>query len=477
MTDSTQRTVLIVGAGLGGSLLAVMLGRRGYRVLVRERRPDPRVAGFVGGRSINLALSERGIDALRRVDLDQKVLAEAIRMPGRMIHPVHGEPVFQPYSADADDAINSVSRSGLNITLIEAAESIDSVEFVFDERCVDVDLKSTTATVRSETTGQTSEVAADLIVGADGAFSAVRGVMEHTERFDYSQSYLAHGYKELHIPPAGACGVDPTRFDGFAMDPNALHIWPRGGAMMIALPNPDRSFTATLFWPFAGRHSFESLADSHDRVGAFFKKHYPDAARIMPTLEADYAHNPTSSLATIRCQPWHRGRVVLIGDAAHAIVPFYGQGMIASFEDCVWLCDRLDAAGGDPAAAIERFSADRKPHADAIADLALENFIEMRDKVGTRRFRLHKKIEQGLHRMLPGWYTPLYNLISFSTMPYADARRQAQRKNLVVAGVVVCVVAAMGLAVLLAMGQITELVALVVFVLVVVWSIWRWVRA
>lgn len=478
MTDSSRRTVLIVGAGLGGSLLAVMLGRRGYRVLVHERRSDPRIAGFVGGRSINLALSTRGIDALCRVDLDQQVLKDAIPMPGRMIHGIHGEPTFQPYSSNPDDAINSVSRSGLNMTLIKAADALETVEFVFDQRCVDVDLDKTTASFRDERTGTVSEVHADLIVGADGAFSAVRGALQRTDRFDFSQTYLAHGYKELRIPGAQECSIDPARFDGFAMDPHALHIWPRGGSMMIALPNPDRSFTCTLFWPFQGKHSFETLERKPDDIEAFFARHYPDASALMPTLVEDFARNPTSSLATIRCSPWNLdGRIVLIGDAAHAIVPFYGQGMIASFEDCVWLCERLDDSKGDLDEAIPRFARERKPHADAIADMALANFIEMRDKVGTRRFRLKKKAEQSLHRMMPDWYVPLYNLISFSTVPYADARREAKRKNLVVVGVLACVLVVIGLAILLAMGQIAEPLALIVFLCVVLLAFWRWARA
>ncbi len=452
MSSGNGKHVIIIGAGLAGSLMACYLARAGWRVRVYERRPDPRAKGYVGGRSINLALSVRGLWGLAGVGLDKHVLDhDAIRMPGRMIHPVKGDVVFQPYSANPADAINSVSRGGLNLMLINAAAAITGVEFVFDHPCVDVDLVGAAAVIQMPA-GGTIRAEADLIIGADGAFSPVRGAMQKTERFEYSQSYLEHGYKELHIPegakgPAaagerrgkGAKGGEAAGRDCFAMEPHALHIWPRGGAMMIALPNRDGSFTCTLFWPFEGDHSFANLEGQfarrtttptpadRDRVLAFFRGHYPDAVPLMPTLADDFFRNPTSSLVTIRCFPWqHAGRVVILGDAAHAIVPFYGQGMNAAFEDCRILADLLAANPRDQGAALDAFQARRKPDADAIADMAVENFVEMRDKTGQPAFRYKKRVEQVVHAAFGagGRAVPQYNLVSFSTVPYGEARRR-----------------------------------------------------
>ncbi len=416
----------IVGGGLAGGLLACMLGRNGYRVTLYERRPDPRRAGFIGGRSINLALSCRGITALEQVGLSGEVLSDAIPMPGRMMHDPAGRLTFQPYSKDASDAINSVSRGKLNITLLNAAEA-SGAEIMFGQRCVDADLDAPAAELRDESTGATRRVECDVLVGSDGAFSAVRSKMQRTDRFDYSQAYLGHGYKELRIPPASECDIDPARFNGFAMDPSALHIWPRGGFMMIALPNADRSFTCTLFWPFDGEASFSAVSSRED-VLPFFREHFADAVPLMPTLLDDYLAHAPSSLATIRCEPWNvGGRVVLIGDASHAIVPFYGQGINAGFEDCRVFDALLDQHAGDFDALLPAFSAARKPNADAIADLAVENFEVMRDKVADAAFLARKRVEHALHSIDEGRYTPLYNLISFSNTPYAEARERGNR--------------------------------------------------
>lgn len=414
------RNILMIGAGLAGTLMACYLARMGHRVRIYERRGDPRAQGYVGGRSINLALSARGFYGLAGVGLDTLVMErDAIPMRGRMIHSPRGELTFQPYSSNPDDAINSVSRGGLNLTLLKAADAFDGVEFRFDRPCLDVDLDAPAATFETPG-GGTERVEADLIIGADGAFSAVRGRMQKTDRFEYSQSYLPHGYKELHIPPAA--GADGP---AFAMEPNALHIWPRGGAMMIALPNRDRSFTCTLFWPFEGEHSFAALRTAED-VQAFFGEHYGDAVPLMPTLLEDYSRNPTSSLVTVRCAPWQiNGKVVLIGDAAHAIVPFYGQGMNAAFEDCRALADSL-SRHTDQREALLEYQANRKPNADAIADMALENFIEMRDRVGDPEFLYKKRVEQAVHAMFPDRIFPQYNLVSFSTVPYTEARQRGR---------------------------------------------------
>ncbi len=428
--------VVIAGAGLAGALLAVDLARMGYRVDLYERRPDPRQAGYIGGRSINLALSVRGLTALAEVGLDAPVLEDAIRMPGRMLHDAQGDLTFQAYSHDPADAINSVSRGGLNITLLDAADAEPNVAIHFDERCVDADLDETIAVFKNNATGEVTQVKADCIVGADGAFSAIRAPMMRTDRFDYSQTYLRHGYKELVIPPAIEIeGADPTKHDGFAIEPNALHIWPRGGSMMIALPNADKSFTCTLFWPFEGDHAFESI-DPNDAasVRAFFTLHYPDAVPVMPTLTDDYSRNPVSSLVTVRCDPWHRNRTVLVGDAAHAIVPFFGQGMNAAFEDVRVLCSLLREDGGFDRV-LPAYSEARKANADAIADMALDNFIEMRDTVADEEFLYRKRVEQALHGSMPERAQPLYNLVSFSNIPYDEAREKGRALGRIVARV------------------------------------------
>lgn len=435
--------VVIVGAGLAGSLLATALARLGYRVSVFERRADPRASGYVGGRSINLALSVRGIQALKRLGLDEVVMRDAIAMPGRMIHDPAGGLAFQPYSKNRGDAINSVSRGGLNLTLIRAAAEQPNVGLAFSHRCVDVDLEAPAVIIEDDTNPARGQfrVEADLVIGADGAFSPVRGRLQKCDRVSSSQAYLEHGYKELHIPP--------TASGEFAMEPHALHIWPRGGSMMIALPNPDKSFTCTLFWPFQGEHGFEPLR-TREEVDAFFRRHYPDAVPLMPTLADDYLRHPASSLVTVRCWPWQQGgKAVVLGDAAHAIVPFFGQGMNCAFEDCSAFVDLLDRHGGDLPRVLEAFQQQRKPNADAIADMALENFIEMRDKVKGRWFRWKKHAEHALHALLPGWYIPLYTMVSFSTIPYAQARERARRQSAQIrlAALAIVVLAALALAV------------------------------
>lgn len=434
---TTGTRITIIGAGPAGALMACYLGKMGYRVAVYERRPDPRTSGSERGRSINLALSARGIKGLAGVGLADIVLKDAIPMRGRMLHSRAGSIAFQPYSKNRSDAINSVSRSGLNLALIEAAGAYPNVELRFDHRCLDVDLDAPAAIFEHEISPgsadvkprvQVVRVESGLIIGADGAFSAVRAKLQKTDRFQYEQSYLQHGYKELHIPAREGASPD----DRFAMEKNALHIWPRGGSMMIALPNADGSFTCTLFWPYEGRHSFAALK-TPDQIDRFFNEEYPDAVPLMPTLVEDYLRNPVGSLVTIKCQPWrHDGKVALLGDAAHAIVPFYGQGMNCAFEDCIALADCLKNNPADLGRALAEFEADRKENADAIADMALDNFIEMRDKVASRAFRLKKRAEHLLHALFPAAFTPLYNMVSFSTIPYAQARRRAQRQSVLI---------------------------------------------
>jgi kynurenine 3-monooxygenase len=482
------RSVTIVGAGLAGSLLACYMAKLGFRVDVYERRSDPRSAGYVGGRSINLALSARGLWGLAGIGLEKDVLTRAIPMKGRMIHPAtmpeEGmELPFQPYSHDPKDAINSISRGGLNLALIEAAATRPGVTFHFDHRCLDIDTDACAATFQHESGGVMGEgpivrVESDLIVGADGAFSPVRGRMQKNDRFEYSQTYLSHGYKELHIP---AIPDAKGKWNGYAMDPNALHIWPRGSAMMIALPNPDKTFTCTLFWPFEGDHSFANLKTA-EQVRTFFGKNYPDAVRLMPTLVEDFLKNPTSSLVTVRCWPWvQRSRggraVVLAGDAAHAIVPFFGQGMNAAFEDVRVFSECLEKHAGRGEhwmqEAAEEYQTLRKPNADAIARMAIDNFVEMRDKVGSRVFLWKKKAEHLLHDLAPETLTPKYNLVSFSTVPYADALKRGTRIDRVLrlVGLLVSLLVA---GTLVALGMPAGVLLIVVMVgAAVVWDRWR----
>lgn len=413
-----KKSVIVVGAGLVGSLLAVMLARRGHKVRVFERRPDMRKVAMPAGRSINLALSDRGWRGLDVVEASEQVRALALPMTGRMIHDDSGKLSFQPYGK-AGQAIYSVSRGGLNMLLMDRAESHDDVELLFEKRCVEVDFDAPAAVFEDVNTGERRREEADVIFGTDGAFSAVRLAMQMRPRFDYSQSYLAHGYKELTIP-----AVENSE-NPFALDNGALHIWPRGGYMLIALPNVGGSFTVTLFLPYEGTPSFAELQTRGD-VERFFAEVFPDAKALMPTLAQDFFENPTGDLVTMRCSPWTvNGKVCLLGDAAHAIVPFYGQGMNAGFEDVRVLHDLLVEQPDDSddwAGVLERFFALRKDNGDAIADLALYNFLEMRDKVADPRFLLRKKIEARIHERYGERFLPLYTMVTFSAdLPYQQA--------------------------------------------------------
>jgi kynurenine 3-monooxygenase len=417
MADGTK-AITIVGAGLGGALMAVLLGRAGHRVKVYDRRPDPRKGGGGRGRSINLAISTRGLAGLERVGLHEKLLDVAIPMRGRMVHAIDGHLTFQPYGHEAHHVIHSVSRAGLNRLLVETAEAMDNVEVHFGRPCVGVELDHARATIADAENGATSSVPADLLIGADGAYSEVRLAMQKTDRFEYAQSYLKHGYKELTIP-AGDAG-------GFRMEGHALHIWPRGGYMMIALPNVDGSYTCTCFWPFTGANSFSALT-SRDEVRSYFGRVFPDALPLMPSLEEDFLENPVGSLVTVRCAPWrYADRAVLLGDAAHAIVPFYGQGANAAFEDCIVLDECLREHAADTAEALRSYEMRRKRHADALADLAIGNFFEMRDKTASASFLFGKRLEKWLAKLFPGRFVPLYYMVTFSRTPYADAVRRAR---------------------------------------------------
>jgi kynurenine 3-monooxygenase len=411
---------VLIGSGLAGGLLAAYLGRRGYDVDLYERRADPREGNIVAGRSINLAISTRGIHALEQLGIADEALQHAIPMRGRMIHDKSGALHFAPYDVDPKKCINSIGRASLNTTVIEAAQRYPNVRVHFNRKCTDVDPTEVVCRLETETGKLT--VRGDAVIGVDGAFSAVRASMQRSiDNFQYNESYLAHGYKELTIPPAT---------DGsWQMEKNALHIWPRKSFMMIALPNPDGSFTCTLFWEFEGPRSFATTTTDDD-VQRFFDEEFPDAVPLMPTLLEDFKDNPTGSLVTIRCSPWYyRDRICLLGDAAHAVVPFYGQGMNAAFEDCIVLDECLEKFANDRERAFAEYFERRKENADALADLAIGNFIEMRDKTASRTFRAKKKLDHLLEAALPGVYLPLYTMVTFTRVPYAQAAHRARLQD------------------------------------------------
>jgi kynurenine 3-monooxygenase len=420
---------ILIGSGLAGGLLAAYLGRRGYDVDLYERRSDSREGNLVGGRSINLALSTRGIHALEQIGIADEVLPHAIPMRGRMIHEKSGALHFAPYDVDPNKHINSIGRAALNTTVIEAAQRYPNVRVHFNHKCDRVDLDEVFAHL--ETPSGHLTAGGDAVIGVDGAFSAVRQSMQlNIPNFQYEESYLAHGYKELTIPP----GPDGS----WRMQKEALHVWPRKSFMMIALPNPDGSFTCTLFWEFEGPRSFATTKTDND-VRRFFDEEFPDAVLLMPDLLGDFRNNPTGSLVTIRCAPWfYQDKVCLVGDAAHAVVPFYGQGMNAAFEDCVVLDECLTQFPQDRQRAFAEYFERRKVNADALADLALENFIEMRDKTASKTFRAKKKLDHFLEAALPGVYLPLYTMVTFTRIPYAKAKRRARIQDvLVYAGLIV----------------------------------------
>ncbi len=414
-----MKNITILGAGLVGSLLSILLARRGYQVQVYEKRPDLRIKSWDDGRSINLAMSERGWEAMRKAGVEEEVRALAIPMNGRMIHDLKGNLAFQPYGEEGQ-CIYSVSRSLLNQTLMNTAEK-QGVTFFFEHKCTEVDIQKNVMTLTNLSSDTTITIQPDRMFGSDGAFSAIRQAMMKRPRFDYSQSYIEHGYKELTIPP--------TANGSWAIEAEALHIWPRGHFMLIALPNPDKSFTCTLFFPWEGNPSFASI-QTPEQLMQFFGDTFPDILPLMPNLPAEFFQHPSSSLLTVRCYPWtYQDKVALIGDAAHAIVPFYGQGMNCGFEDCVVLANIMDKHPTDWTAIFSAYEQSRKPNADAIAQLALQNFVEMRDKVGKPAFLLRKKIDAHLHELYPDTWIPLYTMIAFTQIPYSEALAIGQRQD------------------------------------------------
>ncbi len=417
-----KKSVTIVGAGLVGSLLSIYLSKRGYKVNVFERRADMRLETMSAGRSINLALSDRGWRGLEGVGIADDIKKIAIPMYGRFIHHKDGTNAYQPYGKD-NQAIFSVSRADINMKLMDLAEQQENVNIQFNKKCTLINRKDLAITFEDNLTKEISNTSADLLFGADGAFASSRlSIQLQSDRFEYNQHYIDCGYKELIIP-AGKNGE-------FLLDKNALHIWPRGSFMMIALPNPDGNFTCTLFLPFEGEKSFSNLK-TDKQVEEFFKSEFSDAFTLMPTLISDFKTNATASLVTVKCSPWvFDNKIGLIGDAAHAIVPFYGQGMNCGFEDCVVLNELIEKHNDNWDIIFPEYEQLRKPDGDAIADLAIANFVEMRDKTADPKFILQKKIEAKFSQHYPDKWIPLYSMVTYSPhIRYSTALKEGQKQQ------------------------------------------------
>ena len=419
--EFTEKDIVIIGAGLVGSLLSIYLSNKGHKVTIYERRGDMRKEKVEAGRSINLALSDRGIKALREVCIADDIMKIAIPMHGRAIHNVDGSHAFQPYGKEGQ-YINSVSRRELNCRLMDKAEGL-GVKIIFNHKCNTIDWKNNAIHFENTIEQKTEVVEFSLCFGSDGAYSSARlaHMLDHNA-FNYQQYYIESGYKELSIP-AGENG-------SFILEKNALHIWPRKNYMLIALPNPDGSFTGTLFFPFEGPLSFEKL-QTEKAVMEFFTETFPDVLSLIPDLSKQFFDHPTSSLVTVKCYPWIReDKFCLIGDAAHAIVPFFGQGMNAGFEDCSVLNQLMESHGSDWSAILKEFQQMRKPDTDAIADLAQNNAIEMQSKTADPKFLLQKKIEARLHEKYPDKWIPGYSQVTFSPhIRYSEALLNSQKQE------------------------------------------------
>ena len=420
-----QQNILIIGAGLCGSLLALRLAQRGYNVSIYEKRPDLRKVDISAGRSINLAFSDRGNKAMKLVGIEHKVKTLCIPMHGRMIHDVHGNTFQSNYSGRANEYINSISRGALNSLLLDEAEKHKNVNIYFNKKCKSVDFEKTTALFKDYHTKDEFVEDADVIIATDGAGSVMRKSYYLAKKFlfSFSQNYLTHGYKELSILP--------KENSDYKIHKNALHIWPRKSFMLIALPNLDGSFTVTLFLSYnEGEYNFNNLI-SEARVLEFFQKEFPDALAIMPNLLDDFFSNPTSPLGTIKCSPWHyKGNTLLMGDAAHAIVPFYGQGMNASFEDVVEFDAILNKYEGNWETVFSEYEKTRKKDTDAIADLAIDNFHEMKGHVANPIFQEKRKIEMALEKEFPDDYSSKYSLVTFNeNIGYHEAMLQGRAQD------------------------------------------------
>ncbi len=415
-----KQSIAIVGAGLCGSLLGISLSKRGFKVTVFEKRQDPRTADMESGRSINLALSDRGLMALDRMGIGKEARKICIPMKGRMIHDTEGNTRFSPYSGREEDYINSISRTDLNRILIEALDESENVKIHFNSQVHTLGFEHNE--IDLEVNGVRKKESYDFIIGADGAGSIVRRTMDkELEGFESTSEFLSHGYKELEIPHDNG---------DYRIHSNSLHIWPRQKFMIIALPNMDGSFTVTMFNPYETSEGFNEL-DEKQEVEAYFDKYFKDLKPLLPELQDDYNNNPVGRLGTVKCFPWHhKGKILLIGDAAHAIVPFYGQGMNASFEDVFVFDQLLDAyKGEDFTEFCELFQTARKENCDAIADLALDNFIEMQDKVDDKAFIQKRKLEMKLEQEVDGYYSK-YSLVTFrEDLSYKEAMEQGRKQD------------------------------------------------
>lgn len=414
----------MIGAGLAGSLLAILLARQGWRITVYERRGDPRIADYESGRSINLALAERGRNALRQAGVEEAVMAKAVMMRGRMVHPRNGAPELQRYGRDDSEVIWSVHRAELNVTLLQLAEEAGA-RFHFHRRLHTVDFDAGYARFIDDRDDSPHDIHFDTpLIGADGAGSALRAAMSRKSPLGERTEFLDHSYKELEIPPHG---------DGsFQIEPNALHIWPRGRYMCIALPNDEGTFTVTLFLPNEGEPSFANVRSGAE-AQALFQREFADAVPLIPDLRRDWEQHPPGLLGTLYLDRWHLdGKAVLIGDAAHAMVPFHGQGMNCAFEDCVFLADAL-AANTDTAQAFALFERERKPNAAAIQQMALDNYIEMRDQVADPAFLLQRELEQALQARWPTRFVPHYTMVTFLHTPYAVALERTRIQQRILA--------------------------------------------
>ncbi len=421
MSQNNQNTITLIGAGLVGSLCAVFLARRGFNVEIFERRPDMRKQSISAGRSINLALANRGIYPLQQVGLMDQVSTMLTPMKGRMIHDKQGNQHLQPYGQRTEEVIYSVSRGDLNKLCMNAAESYGNVSIHFNCKCVDVDFKSNLLTIENEETGKTTRHSFERVIGTDGSASAVRDAIHNQVSERNTTEPLGHGYKELTIPP--------SQNGEFQIEPEALHIWPRGGYMVIALPNMDKSFTVTLFMPNEGDVSFQSI-DDEQKVLTFFQQEFPDLVPLLPQLTKDYFENPTGHLATVRCSPWHyKDKALIIGDAAHAIVPFHGQGMNCGFEDVSEFDAQLEQFGDDWYKIFSETDRLRKDNGNAIADMAIENYIEMRDSVNDPVFLLKKQLAFELEKLFPDRFVPRYSMVMFHRLPYAEAKSRGEIQN------------------------------------------------
>jgi kynurenine 3-monooxygenase len=413
--------VVIVGAGLVGSLWAVYMSKAGYDVTIYERRPDIRRADISAGKSINLALSTRGWKALDTVGVGDEIRKMAIPMTGRIMHDLKGDLTYQPYGKEGQ-AIYSISRGGVNAKMMDLAEQGGNTTIHYDMQCTNVDTVSGVVHLKNTNTGETSTDTADLIFACDGAFSAVRyNALQKLDRFNFSQNYVDDGYREILLP---------ANEDGsYKLDKNALHIWPRGRFMLIALANEDGSFTCTLFMPHENDENAFDRLNNKEAVDNFFKSTFPDFYEMMPDIADAWEDHPLSSLAIVRCYPWTAGKVALMGDAAHATVPFYGQGMNAGFEDCSIMWELMQEHGNNWDTIFSEYQISRKPNGDAVQDLSIHNYHVMRDFVGDPMFLLQKKIEAKFSVNHPDKWMPLYSQVTFSNIPYAEALKVGKHQD------------------------------------------------